>query len=595
MELLAIVALLIFLTGYDAVLPEPRPSLDAQGVADLVSSFVSGSKIGVCINGENHALDVFTRQLPPETARILSRNLTANLEHRLRLPTTDNLLLITAESPSLLADLVASTWTPGLSRVLLWTWAPSAPSTEGVLALGVATPRWLFQKQAALAVSTPGGATSLFALRSGLDRNSREESVNVTEIDRWSPRARRWLRQASPFTKVCTAWRSSEPPPRRVLAIRPHAYVAHPEAYTNFINYFVSRLGVRVDWRDEDRGLYKELEGNAFNCTLSAVFGFRYYPMVARASISFADVRLVPLQVVVPVGLDPHASLLQAVTDEFSAELWYATIAAVLGVAMVTVLATVAVLGRPVVVALATAPLQTLAPLLGQGPPGRTAHRPLSAVWLLMSVVLVAAYQGLLLRELTTPPGDINSLEQLEKSGLDIRITYDLYSFANQFLSDTLRSRTTFVSSGDLGSAVRMAAEERNIAVFLQKDINSHILTSSYVASKPPKVHTFVVCASFLSAKVVLTTGSPLQTPIERSTGWSAQHGLYRRMIKELGIRNRVHKEAEDGGREQLTRALSLDQLRPAFLLLAYCYGVSAIVFVCEIIYHKWSQGQGGN
>ncbi|KAE8746765.1 Ionotropic receptor 139 [Frankliniella occidentalis] len=584
MELLPVIlAVLLCPAGYDAVLPEPRTLLDTQGVADLVSSFLSGSTTGVCVSGRSRALGVFLTQLPPETARLHINSWSFQRDHLLHMD--DMLFLITADNAAQLADNIAGTRLPSLSRVLLWTWADSAPSAGDMRALGVKDSVWLFQKQTVLAVSTPDGATLLFSLSGEPGPGG---GYVAAEIDRWSPGARRWQRQASPFTKLCSTWRSGEPAPRQILALRPDQRVAHPEPYIDYITALATAMGVGVEWRDDDASVLAAMRNRSLNCTLAAIFAFRSLPQTPRSSVSFAFLAFTPVRVVVPAGLNPHAALLQAVTDEFSAELWCATAAAVLGVAVATALAAMAVLGRPLVAALATAPLQTLAPLLGQAPPGRTAHRPLSAVWLLMSVVIVAAYQGLLLRELTTPPGEIDTLEQLEESGLDIRMSRDLYAYGPQILSHTLQSRLTYVSPDDLDSIVRMAADGRNTAVILQRDMNSHFLLSSYTKSKPQKIHLFQVRVPYLSTRVGFTTGSPLQESIKRVEGWCYQHGLQRRMAIELADLNRVDVRAEDEKDDVSMRALSLSELRPAFLLLAYCYCLSTAVLVCEIIYHKW-------
>ncbi|KAE8745632.1 Ionotropic receptor 138 [Frankliniella occidentalis] len=598
MELLAILALLLCPAGYDAVLPDPKASFDTQGVAVLVSSFLSGTTTGVCVIGKSRALDVFLGQLPPETARLHTTSWDHHVTQRLQFELSNNMFLITADNSARLAGNMASTTLPALSRVLLWTWADSLPSAVDVRAFSLVNSMWLYQKQTVLAVSTPDGATSLFNLSCESNRGRFGSGVNlaVAEIDRWLPDVRRWQRQAPPFTRLCSKWRSSDPAPRQVLAFRPGRHVVNPQPYIDFTTAIANSLGVRVEWRDEEPSVFAELRERFLNCSLSLLFSFRTLPMYSRHGVSYEYLSFAPVHVVVPTGMDPHATLLQAVTDEFSTGLWCATVAALLGVTVATALALFAVLDRPLLEALADAPLQTLAPLLAQAPPGRTAHQPLSAVWLLMSVVLVAAYQGLLLRELTTPPGEINTLEQLEDSGLDIRVSKDLLIFNASFLSDTLRSRMTYVSPNDLNLALRMVADGRNTAVILQKDLNSVLLVSSYLTSEPPKLHWFPIGVQYLNAEVAFTTGSPLQELMKRINGWGWQHGLPQRMVDDLANRNRadLHAEHEEENDDALTRPLSLRQLRPAFLLLAYCYSVSAAILVCEIIYHKWFDRRGG-
>ncbi|KAE8749485.1 Ionotropic receptor 137 [Frankliniella occidentalis] len=595
MEMLAVLALLLCPMGYDAVLPGPRPAPDTQGVGDLVTSFLSGSKGGVFVSGKSRALGTFLGQLPPETPRslVLSKNTTGFQRLLLDLVSTEDMILITGDTATEMANAIASTFLPGLSRILLWTWAPSA---EAALAHPMPTSVWLFGKQTALAVSTPDGGTTLFTLQApvAVNRTRADGTYTVAEVDNWSPRVGRWLRRAAPFTKLCSTWRGGEP--RLLQAFRPALFVANTKPYADFVSTIAHALRLRLEWLDEeDDHTLRRLLNTSLNCTLPAVLSFRSLPLVRRQSMRNGFLFFSAVQVVVPAGMDPHATLLQAVTNEFSPWLWCATAITLLGVALATALATVAVLGRPLASALANAPLQTLAPLLVQAPPGRTAHRPLSAVWLLMSVVLAAAYQGLLLRELTTPPGEINSLEQLEQSRLDIQMNYELLSYASAILPESVRSRVRYIPPQKLASAVRTAAEERSTAVILQMGLASRLLVSSYQAARPKKLHSFRVGVPYLSARVGYTAGWPLRGRLERFAQLIGEHGLYQQLDNAMAVHNRVnlHPTCEEVNEGGLTRALSLRQLRPAFLLLAYCYGVSAAVLVCEIIYHKWFDRRG--
>ncbi|KAE8744079.1 Ionotropic receptor 132 [Frankliniella occidentalis] len=605
MQLLAVLALLVCPGAYDAVLPGPSPSPDSQGMADLVASVLSRGKAkqgGVFVLGRAKGLNAFLGQLPAETPRSLVSSTNVRSGTRCELQGAENFVLIAEDSWAELADTVADVEeiefpTP---RVLLWTWAARAglkQGAQGVLAHGVVGDLWLLKRHTALAVSTLGaGGTTLFSLATNTKRQ-----VVVTEIDRWSSRDRRWQRRASPFTLCSTTWSSgggaaAQPAPSQIIAVRPDHYVL-PGPYVDFVATMAKSLGaalgkpVHVEWIEKGEDAVDGLE-TLRCCALSAAVSFRAATVHISPEVSYAFFVMIPVQVVVPAGLN-QTPLLQAVTDEFSAELWCATVVAVLGVAMATTLATRAILGLPLPSALNTALLQTLAPLLSQPPPGRTAHRPLAAVWLLMSVVIAAAYQGLLLKELTTPPGEINTLEQLEQSGLDCRMSRDLYQVDKFYLTEALRSRLTYVRLADLDAVVRDVADGRNSALIIRKDTISEILLSPYLKSSPPRLHSFETGNEYLGAYFKYTSGSPLQRPVVKFSLLAREHGIDLHMTQI--IENKKSVDSRGGpDDEHLTRPLSLAQVLPAFLLLADGFVVAALVLAVEIVYHRWFAGRGG-
>ncbi|KAE8746161.1 Ionotropic receptor 211, partial [Frankliniella occidentalis] len=198
-----------------------------------------------------------------------------------------------------------------------------------------------------------------------------------------------------------------------------------------------------------------------------------------------------------------------------------------------------------------------------------TAHRPLSAVWLLMSVVLAAAYQGLLLRELTSPPGEINSLEQLEQSGLDVVILKDLREPANDFLPTSITSRARYIPWFHLHNTIENISEGHHSALICYWDMmTAYKLLSLLLPSK--RVHTFSFPYYYPKAVAMFTKGSPLCNPLMSATGRALSGGLYDHLFSEClaAVRRRGHVSDPESG-DQLTRPLSLAQLLPAFVVLA--------------------------
>ncbi|KAE8744891.1 Ionotropic receptor 131 [Frankliniella occidentalis] len=581
-----LVALVLCPWACDAIPLVPAPPTDSQGMADLVASFLMGTTAAVRVYGRARGLGAFLKQLPAELPRTAASKWNGAFDSRLDTEVGVNRLLVIAEDSraQLIATINAAA--PSPSRVLLWTWA--ARPEDGLVLESSCL--WILDRQVAQAVSVLNGPTFLFTVAAKVLNESLALSLNMTQIDRWSPRARRWQHRAAPFLKFCSTWSPHQSGTnlaiRQIYAVLPRQYSAYPESYIDFVTSLMNSLNqpVHLHWRYDVHG-YKDVHARLLNCTLDAAITYDTSVMRFAPEIRYASQYLTTMQVIVPAGLH-RVNLLQAVTAEFSAELWWATVVAVSVVTMATVLVTRVFVGQPWATALTVAPLLTLAPLLGQPSPIGTTHRPLAAVWLLMSVVIVAAYQGLLLRELTAPPGEIDSLEQLEDSGLDIRMSMNLYIVRQQIPSDLLRSRITYVLPEDVVSTVRTLAEKRNFALVLQRDTNMELILSPYLTSIPKKLHAFNIGFPFMVVQVWLTAGSPLEAPLQKALRLFQQHGLLLHMFRstctKLGINIGVDLD------EQLVQPLSLRQLRPAFLLLACGLGISSLVFVSEIVYNKF-------
>ncbi|KAE8741723.1 Ionotropic receptor 127 [Frankliniella occidentalis] len=585
MKLLVILAHLACLgSHHEAALPPLKPVVDTRGMPDLVSSLLLPIHGSLFVYGRSRALDAFLEQLNPEVPRTMAplvTDLYGGIRRVLHLQQTDSIILVVDERGLDRAYSLIDHDIPEASRVLLWTWADSV---QDVLPLNI-TSAWLTGIDAALAVSTPNGTTVLFNV--SVDSNRLLQLVIVTEIDTWSPLTRRWQRRGPPFKRMCQKWKHSHKAGKRaplgVNALIPDHHVVYKQAFHEFVTGLVNSIRPKSNLRWSN---VTELKSRCKDCTLSAALLFQSHIMRPPGPVHYADFRMANVLVMVPAGLDPHATLLQAVTDEFSAELWCATAGAVLAVAVATALAAMAILRRPPPVALADAPLQALAPLLAQAPSGRTAHRPLSAVWLLMSVVLAAAYQGLLLRELTAPPGEINNLEHLEQSGLTVRVSNKLCTLVPALLSNKLQSRMSYFDPSEISSALRSVADSRNSAVVLLADASTSLALAPYEKPAPKRLHRFKIGGTLPAAHMMYSAGSPLRESLGLAAERVRSHGLTMHLVRTMALHQA--RDTRPGEDEQITKPLSLLQLQPAFLLLAYCQCLATLVFVLELLCQKW-------
>ncbi|KAE8751735.1 Ionotropic receptor 105, partial [Frankliniella occidentalis] len=324
---------------------------------------------------------------------------------RVRIEST-TLAVIAAENPANLSTLAfRDVGLFSYSGLVVWV---RARSLEDAMLRDQADQRqllWMCSKGVFLFISTPNGTTVQFAPDLYGSCVVRQADLKLRETDRCEPGHRGWFGRRWP--RLCSSWKSPEPGKTtpQLLAIMPSYSFGqqlsqstdYQAPYYHFARSLATavsrRLPIELTWIVPNSTIVLEYTAN---CSLAAAllsYGVNVKPM--RDTEQDA-IFMSPIVVVVPAGAGPRLNVLQAVTAEFSAELWIATALALLFMTAAMAVAWTT-LGRPPLTALAVALLQTLAPLLAQSPPGRTAHRPLSAVWLLMSVVLAAAYQGLLL------------------------------------------------------------------------------------------------------------------------------------------------------------------------------------------------------
>ncbi|KAK3921758.1 putative glutamate receptor [Frankliniella fusca] len=562
-----------------AMPPEPTPPIDVQGMAELMTSFLLPIKAGVFVYGRTLDLEALLAQLHPETPRALmptTTDLDSIFRRNVKFLDTDNIILVADDKSLRVWKELLTTDIPEQTRILLWI---RATTPEDVFPLQF-SPMLLWGFETTFAISTPNGSTFLYDVMGGAKR------IHAAALDAWSPTTRRWQNRVLPFRRVCKKWRS--PPDAAPLTLQVVTPPTHlPE---KAVNDFVKSIGKVLGPRTvidlvHDKPLH-HIPG-VDNCSLAGMLIFRSIPLLLTDSIRHAFYSETAIHVVVPTGMGPQPSYLQAVTDEFSLAMWVGTTLVVLAVASTTALAAMVALGRPVADAVADAPLQALAPLLGQAPPGRTAHRPLAAVWLLTSIVLAAAYQGLLLNKLTAPAQDINSLEELEQSGLSLQVSGNAYKTIETMLPEALQSRMTRFRPPNVMHTIQRAAEERKSAVILQRDITNEGLLSAYGDSGRKRLHWFPISPLLQAIHVIFTAGSPLQKPLEKSASLFQDHGLVHSLKRAaFSHAQLVHNRTSD---EEQFKPLSLTQLQPAFLLLVIGHCLSTLVFVGEIVYCKWA------
>ncbi|KAK3917342.1 Triosephosphate isomerase [Frankliniella fusca] len=419
-------------------------------------------------------------------------------------------------------------------------------------------------------------------------------SAEFSVLDRCAP-GRGWQTRLQP---VCSWWRPGLKPPYSVFSFR-HEYDPRfvlGDIQKRYVESLAAAMSSRLTWiHDNVSSLVLHMD----NCSLGAIL----MPLSSSLSTErnhygHGGYRMTALAAVVPAGLgSPRPRLLQAVTAEFSVTLWIATALAQVSMTAATAVAWVCA-GRPPLAALAATGLQTLAPLLGQPPPGAPAHRQLAAVWLLMSVVIAAAYQGLLLRELSSAAtSDIDSLEQLNRTGMDVYVpdtyfggVYDLVWSICPGLQKRLKAfkRNTFAD------ILEQVTAERNTAALFHLGGPEHFMMEQLSRGSPKLLHLFPVPNfTVVLAEARFTKGSPVGAEAELILNRAQEGGLTSHYYDVMKLHIfRYLRQSRNESSTGLARPLTLEQMQPAFLVLAVGYGLSGLVLVGELLWHKWTERQ---
>ncbi|KAK3912858.1 putative glutamate receptor [Frankliniella fusca] len=472
--------------------------------------------------------------------------------------------------------------------VVLRTWASSPGDMLGVTSPAYSSSSCL--STIYMVVTSSAGTTHLLTPLPHLC----SASWSAEELDRCGASAPwPWPRlRVRPLPVLCTHWNAThKADSRKSLALyAPRSKTVDWTALNDTAGF---RLGEQLSRRlhahlrngpnEDDR-----LHLLANSCNLSAYLAMESIPVTTYPHLTFGDVTIKGTMVVVPSGLARVPQPLRAVTAEFSGHLWAATAAGLLAVILAMAGAWVC-RGRASLPALADAALEATAPLLAQPPPARPAHRPLTAVWLLMTVVIAAAYQGLLLRELTAPEREINSLEDLERSGLDVSVSTVLQHFEDSLLTPALRDRARYFKKEQLPSLLHHVSDGRNAAVVLTSSSMNMVILAQHARKRPMRMHLFELPKWSMQASGIFTKGSPLQedfTSIDlRAKGAGLKYKLWKMLLDTFHGSNR---DPSSGA----LRALSLRQLLPAFILLGAGHCLAALVLAVEVLVHRYARRQ---
>ncbi|KAK3923655.1 Dihydroorotase [Frankliniella fusca] len=594
------VALLIGTRARAALPVTHEVANEAAAALALLSPFFDTQNVTLALYGNASWTGDFLSGLPPRTVRVVLPDADQYWEQEWISPTDNILVMYVGEGDVDPWRLMIREHGDFIDRTLYWF----AVQDESVLFTmpGRVGPLIMTRRDVGVAVTPPNGSTGLYYIDTSSKCLTNNRASGAFKLaDRWLPTEQRWQHGGSIFkviTSFCRGWRPAVPPePMQFFHMPFRGKSWESEVFEMVWRRVRNELWkttittVKVTHGAIHKSVRYFLKKKIRTCRLDAFFWnvgglFRFDPKEIEM---ITEKKMYPIVVVVPAGLGAVVSPLSSVTLEFSPAVWLGTALAALG----TAAALACTLRRDRGAAL----LLALAPLLAQPPPppppppaAGPALRPLLAVWLLVCVVLAAAYQGLLLGMLSSarPRGEIDSLEELAESGLRVDVSAQIPN-----LDRIYGKNISKILNGDIiATSSRMLhdiATHRNCALIT---IDDRFLARTIRRWNIPqkRLHRFSLGHNTLKLVAMWSPGSPLGALLASA---------YQR-LDEAGVLDVWDNLVDDRDRHSLrsgfqhTSALTLKNMQPAFLLLLVGYALASVVLVAELLAARWPRDGAG-
>ncbi|KAK3929243.1 Glutamate receptor 2 [Frankliniella fusca] len=564
---------------------------EAAAALALLSPFLDMQNAALTLYGNASWTGDFLGRLSPHTVRVVLPDADEYWEQP-RYSSRDNILVMFVGESNVDPWRLMKEYRGYGERILYWFAVESESAV--FTASGRADPLVMCGMDAGVAFTTPGGSTGLYYVNSNKCLTNKRASSAFELADRWLPTEQRWQHGGCIFkviTSFCSGWRPPVPPePLRLFQMPFRGKFWASEVFDidmvrrSVMNelWNTTKTTVNVTPGAIQESLRIFFKEKIRTCRLDAILwnigGLIRFDGKEVEYIS--EKKMYPIVVVVPAGLGAVVNPLSAVLAEFSPAVWLGTALAALGTA-----ATLAcTLRRDRGAAL----LLALTPLLAQAPPSTPAAsialRPLLAVWLLVCVVLAAAYQGLLLGMLSSAPprGEIDSLDALADSALRVDVSLHLTNIERIYGKNISK-----IINGDIAITSRTLhdiAMHRNGALITVEDRDFARITRRWNVPQK-RLHRFSLGYNTLKMVAMWTRGSPLGAFLASA---------YRR-LDEAGVLDRWDDLVDDLDRHSLrsgmlqhAAALTLKHMQPAFLVLVAGYALASVVFVAELLAARW-------
>ncbi|KAE8745655.1 Ionotropic receptor 164 [Frankliniella occidentalis] len=566
---------------------------EATSALALLSPFLAAQKTTLLILGQVNWTRDFLRGLSPETSWVLfpdERAQNDRFQGNFGVEVNCTALVVSDNPADPYSWMERKAKLTNYCRVLFWI------TTDKQVAIPYSF--HICNKLIGVAVTAPKGSTTLFTVAPKYCGSVRPTLV---EVDRWSHENQSWPRADAIFRifyPFCSRWR----PPAADESLTVYEMLREdgkplPE--------FFKTLSTKIRGTRRTGNIMSNLAfpGNNLaniiveswqkieKCQLPLML-LEYGEVVnfdPRKVSVMAEKAMFEISAFVPAGLGPAVNPLDAVLVEFSTAVWLGTALAALSTA--AALACILRRDRGAALLLALAPLHGQAS--GTPPPASCALRPLLGVWLLVCVVLVAAYQGLLLGKLSTARdhAEVNSLRALKETGLPVYVMWSALTMLEKELIFDSHKPHTIPLGMNASETLQHIAQHRNCAMIAIHDRTLRRLLHPLTIPQK-KVHSFPLVPEKIRLIAVWTHGSPLGE-LSRST---YEH------LDQAGILDHWEDKLDEGNKVALARylvslqqvmALTLRHVAPAFYVLFIGLALATLALGVELVTARWCGARG--
>lgn len=215
----------------------------------------------------------------------------------------------------------------------------------------------------------------------------------------------------------------------------------------------------------------------------------------------------------------------------------------------------------------------------------------------LCGIFFSSVYQGSLINVLTHPiyQHQINSLEEVIKSGLNIGgfAPYKQYfNVSNDEPSMKIYNMFETKRNANVYDWLGIVARERNVATLSSQLHVKYLIASgdrAVVENGFPKVYVLNEIVVPIATSMLMPRGFPLTHRINRGIQDMITNGIAMKLSQNAKTTLKKYesrKEVIFSGRQVV--ALTMDNLEGAFVLLLLGYCTAIVVFVLELVFHKF-------
>lgn len=195
------------------------------------------------------------------------------------------------------------------------------------------------------------------------------------------------------------------------------------------------------------------------------------------------------------------------------------------------------------------------------------------------------SFAGTLVQSFTTTSHypDINTLEQLDASGLSIATSLRVFDNNSSDVISRLHSKITAINS----TALNRAAYQRDVAAMERKEDAKFLISTEYMNNGLPLLHIVNECPSTYFITYIVPNNSPFLPKFNSVILNFFESGLIAKWYDdfiEAIILEKIFKYQDNS---KVNKPFNLSDIQTAFYILFMGIIISGLVFVGEIVCSK--------